>query len=201
MSATVRNELVKERTFFGKLVHKLVGDKKDEQVEFLVKQARKISRTTYIQIALNSIPLPPDYCSLQQRARRNHAHIHRLIDIILPIAAGSESPVSQKQVFQNRWLFLHNQPFISTQVTFQELQHSIKAISNNTEELWQTAELAIKLIPTKVDDSKQNENIEQNINHERRGEILINLTEKIHSTQEEVIRFYMAKVPSINSIT
>ena len=83
-------------------MHKLVGNKSADQVEFLIKQARKISRRTYIQTALKTIPLPPDYCSLQKKDRRLHAHIHSLIDLILPIAAGSESLSSKMEVFQNR---------------------------------------------------------------------------------------------------
>ena len=91
-----------DRTFFRRLVNKVVGNNKEEQVKFLAQQARRISSKTYVQAALRLIPALPDFRSLQKKNRRNHAHVHNLIDLILPIAAGSESLLSQKKFFENR---------------------------------------------------------------------------------------------------
>ena len=92
----------KERNLFRKLLAKLAGEDKDEQVEFLVHHARKISRKTYIKVVLESIPDPPDYITLEKKHRQTHASVHSLIDKILRVAAGSENIQSQKKVFENR---------------------------------------------------------------------------------------------------
>ena len=74
LSDTMKNELVKDRTFFRKFVPKIVGSNKEEQVEFLIKQAKKLSSKTYIQAALKLIPAQPDFLSLQKK-----------IDVIMPL--------------------------------------------------------------------------------------------------------------------
>lgn len=91
-----------ERKLFRKLVSKLAGNDKDHQTAFLINQARKISRTTYVQVALDSVPKLPDYAELEKKNRKTYAHVHNLIDKILPIAAGSGSLQSQRKVFENR---------------------------------------------------------------------------------------------------
>ena len=111
----------KERTVFRRFLAKLSGDDKNDQIAFLINQAQKISRRTYVKVALHSIQKPPDYATLQKRSRETHAHIYQLIDEILPIAAGSTSLISQMRVFENRWKFLHNESFFESKV---------KALSN-----------------------------------------------------------------------
>ena len=54
-----------ERKLFRKLLSKLAGKDKDHQTAFLINQARKISRTTYVQVALDSVPKLPDYAELE----------------------------------------------------------------------------------------------------------------------------------------
>ena len=54
-----------ERKLCRKLVSKLAGNDKDHQTAFLINQARKISRTTYVQVALDSVPKLPDYAELE----------------------------------------------------------------------------------------------------------------------------------------
>ena len=80
-----------ERKLFRKLVSKLAGNFKDHQTAFLINQARKISRTTYVQVALDSVPKIPDYAELEKKNRKTSAHVHNLIDKILPLSAGSQS--------------------------------------------------------------------------------------------------------------
>ena len=92
----------RERNLFRQLLAKLAGEDKDEQVEFLVHHARKISRKTYIKVVLESIPDPPDYITLEKKHRQTHVSVHSLIDKILRVAAGSENIQSQKKVFENR---------------------------------------------------------------------------------------------------
>ena len=91
---------------------------------------------------------------------------------------------------------MHQQSLIPTQANFQTVQHLIQAMINHPEELWKSADLAITLIPTAVDELNRSENVEDEINHERKGEILINLTKKIHFTNEEIIRFFVNKIPT-----
>ena len=114
----------KDRKMFRKLLSKLSGNDKDDQIAFLINEARTISSQTYVKVALKSIPRPPDYATLLKKNRQTHARVHQLIDEILPIAAGSTSLISQKSVFENRWNFLHKEPF---------LQSSIKSLSNPVE--------------------------------------------------------------------
>ena len=80
-----------ERKLFRRLVSKLAGNDKEHQTAFLINQAQKISRTSYVQVALDSLAKPQDYAELNKKNRKTHAHVHNLIDKILPIAAGSLS--------------------------------------------------------------------------------------------------------------
>lgn len=196
LSKKLKNELVNERFFFRKLLSKLIGDDKAEQAEFLIQQARKLSKTTYVQATLKSIPVPPNYSSIERKNRRNYNHIHQLVDLILPIAAGSNSQRSQRTVFLNRWQYLHKQPFVTKEMALQILQDS-----NKVKDLWKAAELAINLIPAEVDELKRDESNKPDINSERKRAILLNLTEKIFSSKKEAINFYLTKEPSIKSTT
>ena len=116
LSARQQESISRRRTFFRKLVEKVVGTNKEEQVKFLIREARKINKNTYVQSARSSIPTPPDYRSLAKIERRQHSHVHKLIDLFLPLAAGSESITSQKHIFENRWHHMHNQSFTVTKI-------------------------------------------------------------------------------------
>ena len=166
----------------------------------MIKQAKKLSSKTYIQAALKLIPAQPDFLSLQKKNRRYHAHVHNLIDIVLPIAAGSESLLSQKKVFEYRWELLHKQPFITPTIPFETLQDSIRATSNPLN-LWNIVKLAIKLIPAEPDESKQSENIQQEPTHDERCEIFLNLAKNIFITEKEVIRFYLTRAQNPGDTT
>ena len=65
-----------ERKLFWRLVSKLAGNDKEHQTAFLINQAQKISRTSYVQVALDSLPKPPDYAELNKKYRKTHAHLH-----------------------------------------------------------------------------------------------------------------------------
>ena len=101
-SDIAKRERCPERALFRQLVAKLAGKDKDQQTRFLITQARKISRNTYVQITLESIPKPPDYAELHIKNRKTYAHVHNLIDKVIPIAAGSDSLLSQKKLLENR---------------------------------------------------------------------------------------------------
>ena len=64
----------KERKLLRKLVSKLAGNDKDHQTAFLINQARKISRTTCVQVALDSVPKLPDYAELEKKNRHCPPH-------------------------------------------------------------------------------------------------------------------------------
>ena len=182
----------RRRSFFRKLVEKVVGMNKDEQVAFLISEARKINQKTYVQAALSSIPKPPDYSSLDRSHRQQYNHVHKLIDLVLPIAAGSESLSSQRQVFENRWQYYHHQPYGATK--FQDI---IKEVTNPAD-LWKISELAIQTIPSTHDESKENESNEQEFSQDRRCKTLMTLIDKIFDSEMEFLRFYTDSVKSID---
>ena len=90
------------RLLFRKLLVKLAGEDKDDQVSFMINQSRRVSSKTYVNIVLKPIPELPDYVALEKKNRPTHSHVHSLIDQILRIAAGSENIESQKKIFENR---------------------------------------------------------------------------------------------------
>ena len=100
---------VERRCEFLANLTKKIFSKKNEQVTSLLSQAQKISSTTCVQQVLKSIPIPPDYATLDKKQRRNYSHLHNLIDIILPLAAGSSSPESQLKLLENRWKYIHKE--------------------------------------------------------------------------------------------
>ena len=59
-----QNKRSKERSLFRKFLAKLAGNDKEDQVAFLVNQAKVISRKTYIKAMLQSIPKQPDYLTI-----------------------------------------------------------------------------------------------------------------------------------------
>ena len=124
-----------ENTLFRKLVAKLVGEDIEEQIAFLMHQARKMSSTTYIKAALKSIPPPPDYATLQKVQRQNYSHLHQLIDQIIPIAAGSESILSQKMLIENRWTFVHKEPYVPINMSLKSLRKAIEKKFNSKDEM------------------------------------------------------------------
>ena len=111
----MKKELVKDRTFLRKLVSKVVGNNKEEQVELLAQQARKISSTTYVQAALKLIPAQPDFLSLKKNNLRHHAHVHNLIDLILPIAASSDLFSAKRSSSKIDRSFYTSSPFYQQQ--------------------------------------------------------------------------------------
>ena len=159
-----------------KLLAKLTGNDKDAQLEFLMKVARKTSRQTYVQVALETIPIPPDYASLEKKNRQTHAHVHNLIDKVLPIAAGSQSLLSQQKVLENRWVYLHKKPFIPSVTSFEGHKKLLKSVSN-PEDLLNILEVAIELITTEHHPN-QNENIQKNVTQKKKCELLCKLTKR-----------------------
>ena len=137
-----------ERKLFKILTAKLAGSEKEDQVAFLMNQARNLSRETYVSAALDSVTIPPNYASIEKKNRPTYRHVHKLIDAVLPIAAGSSSIISQKKIFEARWEFLHKQPYIPSKISFKTLQQSIKDLSS-TLDLWKVVEQAISLLPDK----------------------------------------------------
>ena len=107
---------------------KKIFNKKTDQVASLVNQARKIRSGTFIKQALKTIPVPPTYSSLDKKGRRKHASVHSLIDVILPIAAGSTSPVCQLELLKNRWKYIHKES-LEKPVTWKTLRSSIENLS------------------------------------------------------------------------
>lgn len=59
-----------ERTVFRELLSKLAGNDKAHQTAFLIDQARKISRSTYVKVALESVTAVPDYAQLDKKNRQ-----------------------------------------------------------------------------------------------------------------------------------
>ena len=115
-----------ERNLFRKLLTKLAGGDKEDKIAFLVNQAQLISRKTYVKAVLESIPKQPDYSTLEKKNRPTHAHIHKLIDQLLPIVAGSRDILSQKRVFESRWQYLHNMPYIPTKMSLNSIEKAIE---------------------------------------------------------------------------
>ena len=125
-SMSQRKHRSKERSLFRKFLAKLAGPDKEDQVAFMVYQAQVISSKTYVKAVLKSIPEIPDYLTLQKKNRPTYAHVHSLIDKILPIAAGSEEINSQKRVFESRWEFLHKQRYEPTTMTIKSVKKVIE---------------------------------------------------------------------------
>ena len=175
---TQKRKRTDERRLFRELVSKLAGKDKNEQTKFLIDQARKISRKTYVQITLESIPKPPDYAELDKKNRKTYAHVHKLIDKALHIAAGSDSLLSQKKVFENRCAFVHKERFLPSSTHFKELQTLIASLQN-PEDLWQIVEQAIGLIPTECKDQDQDDESNLNIvTPEKRRKIVFTFLNK-----------------------
>ena len=80
-----------------------------------------------IRKIIKSIPDLPDYVTLEKKNRPAHAPHHSLIDTILHIAAGSENLLSQKKVFENRWKYMHKEPYIPTTMTVRAILKEIEA--------------------------------------------------------------------------
>ena len=111
--------------------------------------------TKSIVRVIESIPDLPDYGMLEKKNRPAHAPIHSLIDKILPIAAGSENILSQKKIFENRWEFMHKQPYVPTTMTVRSILKLINAKFECKDELMdfylsQARKINIKLYLSKV---------------------------------------------------
>ena len=57
----------RDRRLFRKLVAKLAGEDKDDQVSFMINQSRRVSSKTYVNVVLESIPEQPDYVALEKK--------------------------------------------------------------------------------------------------------------------------------------
>ena len=74
----------------------------EEVITFYLTREQNLRGTKYVELALRSMAVPPDYMTLSKDKRRIHADIHRLIDKILPIAAGSSFLNVQRKLLENR---------------------------------------------------------------------------------------------------
>ena len=194
-----QSKRLRERKVFRELTAKLAGGSKEDQVVFLINQARKVDRKTYVLAALRSVTIPPEYISIQKDKRPPFAHVHRLIDAILPIAAGSSSIASQKKVFENRWAFLHNEPYIPSVVTRETLKKSID-VHGSTEDLWQVLEKVIENLPGKSDE-KENELKQNTDDLDKKCGLVSKLIKKIFYEKTDQITSLMKQARKISRTT
>ena len=114
-----------------KLATKLIKifNKKTDRLNNVIKHAKKISRSTYIEKALETIPVPPEYSSLNKKDGAKYSNVHSLLDIILPIVAGSSSPESQLKLLENRCksILLLNNP-LGESTTWKTLKAVIETL-------------------------------------------------------------------------
>lgn len=82
-------------------------------------------------MALENITIPPDLSSLDYNARRNYADVYKLVDMILPIAAGSSSPEVQKDLLKIRYKMMHNKP-LEKMLSWPALKQSIDNLPKPT---------------------------------------------------------------------
>ena len=178
-----QSKRVRERKVFRKLAAKLAGADKEDQVAFLIDQARKVDRKTYVVAALKSITTPPDYISIQKDKRPTYAHVHRLIDIILPIVAGSSSSASQKKIFENRWAFVHKEQYIPSMVDSETLQKLINE-HDSTESLWKVLAKVIERLPNNSDE-KENELKQSTDDLDKKFKLVAKLIKKIFNKKTD----------------
>ena len=81
---------------------KKIFNTKEEVITFYFTREKNLSDPKLVDLALKNMAVPPDYLTLSKDKRRIHADIHRLIDKILPIAAGSSSLNAQQKLIENR---------------------------------------------------------------------------------------------------
>ena len=74
----------------------------EEVITFFMTRERNLGGTTYVELALKNMAVPPDYLTLSKGNRRIYADVYRLIDNILPIGAGSSSSNAHRKLLENR---------------------------------------------------------------------------------------------------
>ena len=116
-----------EGTLFRRLLEKLLGNDKQNQLNFLMHQAKVIDRKTYITRALKTIPKPPTYSELTKNQRRAFEHVYSLVEEVVRIAAGSTSKEDQLKLLEDRWLLTHK---AALKVTWKSLQSAIESLPN-----------------------------------------------------------------------
>ena len=125
------NESVKKGSREGilsrRILEKLLGNDKQNQLNFLMHQAKVIDRKTYITRALKTIPKPPTYSELTKNQRRAFEHVYSLVEEVVRIAAGSTSKEDQLKLLEDRWLLTHK---AALKVTWKSLQSAIESLPN-----------------------------------------------------------------------
>ena len=116
-----------EGILFRRLLEKLLGNDKQNQLNFLMHQARVIDRKTYITRALKTIPILPIYSELTKNQRRSFVHVYSLVEKVVRIAAGSTSKEDQLKLLEDRWLLTHK---AALKVTWKSLQSAIESLPN-----------------------------------------------------------------------
>ena len=75
------------------------------------------------------MPKARSYDLLTKNERRAYSHIHCLLDIILPIAAGSTLKKVQRLFLKDRWKFVHKEKFQeSLPLTWKTLSQALVAL-------------------------------------------------------------------------
>ena len=122
-----RKKLV-QRKIFRELLVKLAGSNVDDQITFLVDQAKTISKRTYVHVTLASMDVAPDFGTMTRDSRKYWRHIHKLVDKILPLAAGSATPNSQIKLLKVRWAVLHDNMTIPADYTWKTLSSAVATL-------------------------------------------------------------------------
>ena len=117
---------------FQELLVKLAGPDVIDQIRFLVDQAKRISKQTYLQVTLASVNAPPDFATMNRESRRYYRHLHKLVDTVLPLAAGSTSPKSQIKLLKARWAVLHENLLMQVDYKWKTLSKAIEILPEAT---------------------------------------------------------------------
>ena len=104
----------------------------DDQISFLVDQAKKLSKKTYVNVTLKSMDVAPDFATMSRETRRYYRHVHKLVDTILPIVAGSTTPDSQFKLLKTRWVEIHNGMKMPTDYSWKNLSSAIQVLPDPT---------------------------------------------------------------------
>ena len=98
------------------------------QIRVTTTKKRKIL-FNFVHKALELMPTPPNYTSVEKRKKRKYAYLYQLVDKILPFAAGSSSRTEQLELLKTRWKHMHKETLTpaqdSTHLTLKTLKDSI----------------------------------------------------------------------------
>lgn len=122
----------KQHVIFRELLVKLAGSDVSDQIHFLVDQAKKVSKQTYVHVTLESVNAPPDFATMDRESRRHFRHLHKLVDTVLPLAAGSTSPESQMKLLKARWVVLHGNIVMPSDYSWKTLGNAIVTLPEPT---------------------------------------------------------------------